>query len=260
MLKTRILTAVIGVPFLLGIIYMGGWYWQGFIMALTAVALLEFLVMMQHKGLHPMWPATYILAFILLFRMSLDQYLTGLVFAGLLLMVLTMLLSYPRINIVDLAMNIFASVYTGFFFSFALALGVHEESFIVLLMVFMLTWASDIGGYTFGHLWGKHKLAPQLSPAKTQEGAGGAILLAVLAAVLFKYFTKFDYPYISMVLMAVAASAAAQIGDLLESAIKRYMEVKDSGRIIPGHGGVLDRFDSLMLVMPAIYYFLVVFR
>lgn len=250
---------MLGIPFLLGIMYMGGWYWQGFIMLLTAAALMEFLVMMQRKGMHPMWLSTYVLAFILLFRTFLSQYLPGLVAAALLLMVLTMIFDYPRTNLADISMNLFAAVYTGFLLSFALALGIGEQSFVILLMVFILTWASDVGGYAFGHIYGKHKLAPQLSPAKTREGAAGAFIMAVVAALLLKYVLKIEFSYIFLVLMAIIASAAAQIGDLLESAIKRYFEVKDSGQILPGHGGVLDRFDSLMLVMPVIYYFMVVF-
>ncbi len=260
MLKTRILTAVLGVPFLLAIMYAGGWYWQGFIMLLTAVALAEFLLMMHHKGFHPMWLSAYSLAFILLLRGLWGQYVWGLFSVGLLLMAVTMILGYPRINLADLTMNLFAAIYTGFLFSFALALGAGKQSFFIVLMVFVLTWASDVGGYTFGHIWGKHKLAPQLSPAKTWEGAAGAFLMAVMAALFFGYLTKIEYSYIYLALIAITASAAAQLGDLLESAIKRYFEVKDSGRILPGHGGVLDRFDSLMLVMPVIYYFLVVFR
>jgi phosphatidate cytidylyltransferase len=121
-----------------------------------------------------------------------------------------------------------------------------------------MTWASDVGGYLFGKLWGKTKLSPQLSPGKTWEGAIGAVLLTVALAICFNSIVRMEnFNFFYTVVFAMLASITAQVGDLLESAIKRYFEVKDSGHIIPGHGGVLDRFDSFMLLLPVVYYFLV---
>jgi len=261
MLRIRILTALVGIPFLISVIYLGGLYWQGLVVMLTAAALMEFFVMMANKGFHPFIISSAWLAFILLFRVQLAPYLPGLFLAGLILMILSMVLSYPQRNINDLALSLFGAVYTGFLFSYALVLSTGEEAFFLLLLVFVLTWASDVGGYLCGRLWGKHKLAPQLSPGKTREGAAGAVILTILAALMYQHWISLDNSNtLFMVLMAVAASAAAQLGDLLESAIKRYFEVKDSGHLLPGHGGILDRFDSFLLVSPVIYYFLVVLK
>lgn len=259
MLKTRIITAVVGVPLLLGIIYLGGVYWQGLMVLLTVAAMLEYFGMMRHKGFKPVILPTLGIALILLYRAQLEPYLAGLFFAGLLLMILTMVFRYPRIDYSDIALNLFAAFYIGFFFSYGLAVNEIGESFYILLLVFLLTWASDVGGYLFGRLWGKNKLIPQLSPGKTREGAIGAVLLTVICALLYKFIFKADYMgIVDAMLLGLAASLAAQLGDLLESAMKRYFGVKDSGQIIPGHGGVLDRFDSLLLVLPTVYYFLVV--
>ncbi|NLN88408.1 MAG: phosphatidate cytidylyltransferase [Syntrophomonadaceae bacterium] len=259
MLKTRLLTAAVGIPFLIGMAYLGGVYWQVLVGLLAAVALLEFLAMMRSKGFHPCIVSAILLAAVILFRIQLAPYLPGLFLAGLLLMIIGLVLTYPQRNINDLALSLFGSVYSGFFFSYALALGSTDGAFYLLLLVFILTWASDVGGYFFGRMWGKHKLAPRLSPGKTTEGSAGAIVLTILAACLCQYLPGNDYPQGSVLLvMAVAVSIAAQLGDLLESSIKRFFAVKDSGRLLPGHGGVLDRFDSFMLVCPVIYYFLVV--
>ena len=260
MLRTRIITAAIGIPILLGIAYLGGNYWAGLIALLMAVVLLEYFAMMRCRGFQPIILPAYLMAFILLFRVQLDQNMTGLFWAGLLLMILSMVLRYPRINHSDLALSLFAALYTGFLFSYGLALTELGRSFHILWLVFILTWASDVGGYLFGRLWGKNKMAPQLSPGKTWEGAIGAVLLTIIAALLYTYLIKMESPgVVYIIMLGLLASAAAQLGDLLESSIKRYFGVKDSSRIIPGHGGVMDRFDSFMLVLPVVYYFLVVF-
>lgn len=260
MLKTRIITAVIGIPFLVGVLYLGGNYWRGLVILLAGTALLEYTAMMRRQGLKPILLPTCMITLVLLFRVQLDQYLSGLFLAGWLLMIMFMVFKYPRFNFSDLAMSFFGAFYCGYLFSYALAIQELEGAFLYLILCLILTWASDVGGYLFGRLWGKHKLAPQLSPGKTREGAIGAVFLTIIAVVSFKYIFSIEHlNLLCIILLGICASGGAQLGDLLESALKRYFGVKDSGNLIPGHGGVLDRFDSLMLVLPTVYYFLVVF-
>jgi phosphatidate cytidylyltransferase len=259
MLKTRIISAVLGIPVLLGAAYLGGLYWSLVIAMLASLALGEYLAMMRHKGGKPIILGAYAFAGMALFRLELGQYAAGWLGAALVLMILTMLIRYPSSNHDDLALSFFGAFYCGFFFSYALALSDLGRAFPALLMVFVLTWASDVGGYLFGRLWGRHKLAPQLSPAKTWEGAWGGVVLTILTALAFKYLTQMaELGWIDIVGLGILASMAAQTGDLLESSIKRHFGVKDSGHIIPGHGGVLDRFDSFMLVLPVVYYYLII--
>lgn len=260
MLKTRIITALIGVPFLLGLLYLGGNYWRGLIILMAGMSLLEYTYMMRRQGFKPIVMPACMLTLVLLFRVQLDQYLAGLFLAVWSLMIVFMVIKYPRFNFSDMAMSFFGAFYCGYLLSYALAVPKLDGTFLYVLLCLLLTWASDVGGYMFGRLWGKHKLAPQLSPGKTREGAIGAVILTIIVAVSFKYIFKLEHLNLFYtVLLGICASGAAQLGDLLESALKRYFGVKDSGNLIPGHGGVLDRFDSLMLVLPAVYYFLVVF-
>ncbi len=260
MLKTRIITALVGVPLLLGALYLGGNYWRGLVLLLASITLLEYTAMMHLQGFKPIVIPTVGIALVLLFRVQLDQYVAGLFFVGWLLMILYMVIDYPRFNFIDLALSFFGAFYCGYLFSYALAIPELQGAYLNLLLCLLLTWASDIGGYLFGTLWGKHKLSPQLSPGKTVEGAVGAVFLTIIAAVSFKYIFSMEYMSLFYtILLGVCASGGAQLGDLLESALKRYFGVKDAGSILPGHGGVLDRFDSLMLVLPVVYYFLVVF-
>jgi len=119
----------------------------------------------------------------------------------------------------------------------------------------LLTWATDVGAYAFGRLLGSHKLMPSVSPGKTIEGAFGGLVLAILIALLYVSYVLHPMAQLSLrplaiVVFAVCISAVAQVGDLAESLIKREAGIKDSSTLIPGHGGVLDRFDSLLFVLP----------
>ena len=128
----------------------------------------------------------------------------------------------------------------------------------------LLTWATDTGAYAFGRMFGKHKLMPSVSPGKTREGAVGGILLAIAVAFAYVKFVLVPYAHLSMrpgyiVLFAIAISVAAQLGDLTASLLKREAGVKDSSKIFPGHGGVIDRFDSLLFVLPVAFLLLNMF-
>lgn len=125
----------------------------------------------------------------------------------------------------------------------------------ILLGIFILIWASDTGAYVFGVSLGKHKLFKRISPKKTWEGFFGGVLISQLAAFLLsKYLVNLDYFH--WIILAVIIVVFGTIGDLVESMFKRSVGVKDSGNILPGHGGILDRFDSLLFTIPIIYTYL----
>ncbi|MBO7402641.1 MAG: phosphatidate cytidylyltransferase [Lachnospiraceae bacterium] len=125
-------------------------------------------------------------------------------------------------------------------------------------MIYAGSWGSDVGAYTFGKLFGKHKLVPNLSPKKTVEGAIGGIVASafwgLLYALIFGRFLDISMPFLVCPCIAAASSVVAQIGDLAASAIKRQCNIKDFGKSIPGHGGILDRYDSIIFVAPLVYF------
>ena len=114
----------------------------------------------------------------------------------------------------------------------------------------MIVWTTDTGAYLFGRAIGKRKLWPRISPNKTIEGALGGLLSAAVLAVIFSTTGLLENNVFSLVIFPVILSAFGQMGDLVESALKRQFDVKDSGTILPGHGGILDRFDSFIFVLP----------
>jgi phosphatidate cytidylyltransferase len=125
----------------------------------------------------------------------------------------------------------------------------------LLLFALAITWAADTTAYFTGRAIGKHPLAPHISPNKTWEGSIGSMLGSLLIAYAFSFWIKIPLPH--LLAMAALGNIAGQMGDLLESAYKRSAGVKDSGGLLPGHGGILDRIDALILCIPVIWYYLV---
>lgn len=148
---------------------------------------------------------------------------------------------------------------------FSLALTIPQTEYVLgkevitheILFIFILIWVSDIMAYVIGSLWGKHKLAPRISGGKSWEGAIGGFVFTVFAGYLLEYFivteTKINWWIIGLIV-----GIAAPIGDLVESKLKRMFNAKDSGKLIPGHGGFLDRLDSFIFVIPIVYLYLLI--
>ena len=162
------------------------------------------------------------------------------------------------------AVTLFGAAYTGGTLSYAYVLRYFgyavgdAAGFTVVMLPVVLTWASDSGAYFAGRAFKGPKLIPSVSPAKTISGAIGGIVLTLIACVVItKFFLKpyahLDFRPIGIVIFSVCISVAAQLGDLAESLLKREAGVKDSGTLLPGHGGALDRFDSLFFVLPVSY-------
>ncbi|MDQ3697692.1 MAG: phosphatidate cytidylyltransferase [Gemmatimonadota bacterium] len=171
----------------------------------------------------------------------------------------------------SVAVTLTGIVYTGGMLSFAYALRYHPYAVgrsagaAVLLLPLLLTWSADTGGYFVGRRFGRRKLMPAVSPGKTVEGAAGGLVIAMLFAWLYERHVLIPHAQLSfspgaILLFGAVVSVAAVVGDLAESLIKREAGVKDASRIIPGHGGVLDRIDSLLFVLPMSYWLLTVLR
>jgi len=145
-------------------------------------------------------------------------------------------------------------ILVAFPFSYAVRLhGAGTQGPALLLFAMVIIWVGDTAAYFVGRSFGKYKLAPHLSPNKTWEGAVASFLGSLIVAVVFARFMSVPLPH--LLAMAAAGNVAGQVGDLLESAYKRSAGIKDSGSILPGHGGVLDRIDALILAIPVVWYY-----
>lgn len=156
--------------------------------------------------------------------------------------------------------SFFGAAYVGGLMGFMIAIRLWSNGYLsgaeLLLMLFIVIWSGDSFAYFAGKSFGRHKLAPVISPHKTWEGAVAGFLFSIVAAVVCKYTFLQEMNLSDAVALGALIGVIGQIGDLAESIVKRAAEVKDSGGIIPGHGGMLDRIDSLLFGAPAMYYYL----
>jgi len=193
-----------------------------------------------------------------LFNITADKYLAAVAVAALLgLFALQYFRSGPVNILSNCGANLFAIFYMGLLPGFFVLLRI-EKGTIALLMFITTVKCTDIGAYTAGSLWGKHKFSPRISPGKTWEGMAGGIVLAVIAAVLFAAISGI-MSWLAAVVFAVVFAFIGQLGDLAESLLKRDAEQKDASKGVPGFGGLLDVIDSLLPAAPFAYLFFVLF-
>lgn len=266
----RIVTAAVLVPVVLFLVFLGPkWHWV-FTLAVTGVAALaawEFLGLAEQSGAKPPKVAVMAVLGILFATNSEWPDRTMSVFCLLSLALLVYCTFWRPVGQVmaDATASVFCLVYIGFTLLSLPAL--HDESNGPSVVTFLLcaVWAGDTVALYVGRALGKHKLAPTLSPNKTWEGAigsmAGSLLAAWLLMLLATQLQRRDIAILSYpdetwywLVLAAVVNVAAQLGDLAESALKRAVGVKDSGALLPGHGGVLDRVDALLLAAPALWY------
>jgi phosphatidate cytidylyltransferase len=153
----------------------------------------------------------------------------------------------------SIGISLLTVFYAPFLFTFLILL--KQMNFHYIFYLLFIIWFSDSGAYIFGIKFGKHRMYEKISPKKSMEGLYAGIICGVLAAII--YNTLFlNIPFIHLIISGVLVSSAGVIGDLIESMFKRYADVKDSGNIFPGHGGMLDRIDSILLGAPVLYFYL----
>ena len=272
-LTRRIIFAVIAAPTSIAIVYFGDWALAIVLSVLAALAAWELFRMARETGALPLEPAGIALAALLPIAVHAQRLgiytlsLTAVVAMVLLLFASTIWLRGPAGKpLSSVAITAFGVMYAGLFsYIFALryhdyAIGAAAGTALVFLPIF-LTWTTDVGAYVFGRMFGRKKLMPSVSPGKTVEGAVGGLGLTIVICLLYVRFILMPFALLGLtiqgaVLFAIVVSIAAQTGDLAESLLKREAGVKDSSRILPGHGGILDRFDGVLFVMPVAFLLL----
>ena len=171
----------------------------------------------------------------------------------------TFVFNYAKFDTHQVMVTLFGVVYVAIMLSYMYQVRMLEDGFWLVWLIFIGSWISDTAAYCVGMLIGKHKLAPVVSPKKSIEGSVGGILGSAIVGAIYavciknKLHMEFN-PVVAFAIIGAASSVISQIGDLAASAIKRKHDIKDYGTLIPGHGGVLDRFDSVIFTAPIVYY------
>jgi phosphatidate cytidylyltransferase len=269
----RIFTSVIGVPLLYLIFYLGGVWFLSLFLVVIFMAGLELIVMLKKRGYSLQKGLIFLSGVILPVGAYFGLVYFGIVSAAIIVITFLLMLTQEQGSdvISQTGLNLLVIIYLGWFLSHAILLrniGDHEymrvvgesnqslrdSGFFYIIFVVTCTFLNDTGAYYMGKWKGRRKLSPMISPGKTVEGTLGGIITAIVTGGIVNLVFKSPLPYFFTFIFAFMVSLAAICGDLLESMIKRSVGVKDSGSILPGHGGILDRFDSLILVFPVSYY------
>ena len=249
---TRIIAALALVP-LLGILIYGGLPLYIIEVVLISMALHEFYKAFTAKNIKPIYWLGYVFAIYLgvknYFRLPISY---TFVFGFLLFLISIVYMLTLKHDIIDISVTTLGIMYVGVFMDFViLTYDNLPKGHILVWLILIISFMTDTFAYFSGYLFGKHKLIPKISPKKTIEGSIGGIIGSIVCCVIFGYVFKLSI--IQMIIIGGLGSVIAQIGDLFASAIKRYVGIKDYGKLIPGHGGILDRFDSVILVAPFVY-------
>jgi len=264
----RILTALVLIPLVIALVFLGpDWLVTLAVGAVALLAAWEYLGIAQATGAKP--PRIPVLvAIAILFAVSLlwpDKLVATLGALSLALFVYCAFAVPVSEVLQDAASAVFCLIYTGFTLIALPMLRSSEDGKSLVTFLLCAVWAGDIVALYVGRTWGRRKLAPKLSPGKTWLGAAGSVIgslaVTVLLIVLAVQLAKRDILTLTFpgtlahwLVLALVVNVAAQVGDLAESALKRSAGVKDSGTLLPGHGGVLDRIDALLLAAPVLWY------
>jgi phosphatidate cytidylyltransferase len=220
---------------------------------------LEMIKLLKNLGLKPNKIITIFSSLLILVATYYQDFrlVSMVITLALIIHILYMLKAFPNYTPVDAAAGFLTTMYLSLL-TYIYMINALPEGKLWLLMLFVGTWASDTFAYFIGRTFGKHKLTPSLSPKKTWEGALGGLLGSMIAVYIYSALV-IPVPILHLIVLGMFISITSQLGDLAESTFKRQANIKDSGSIIPGHGGVLDRFDSLLLSTPLVYYYVSLF-
>lgn len=265
MLKKRIISAIIGILLLIFLVFAGSLPFFITVSIITVLAVREYARMLQIKSkfLFSLLALNSVLVVFNVYLISNDyNYLPhGIIFFIIIFSIYSYHLYYYKENefIKNVSYQLFSVIYIGGGLSFAVFLrDLNQAPFIktsALWLVLIATWITDSGAYFVGKKFGNKAMAPIISPNKTIAGAVGGVLSTALSIIAAAYFLNILNIY--YIIFAFLFPAVAILGDLFESCIKRDFGVKDTGTIIPGHGGILDRFDSFIFTAPFTYYFII---
>lgn len=266
-LISRVLIAAIFVPILIFLILNENpTYYYIVVSVFIMFALFEFFAMMSKRGIKPMWIIGTLFGFLLLLYpafLNVDYSKIFFAFAILTALLIKVMPRYSvplcgmkedfNTHVPSLFMSIFGIVYICFLGNFLIQIRFSFGSSLTLFL-FLITWLNDTGAYFIGTTIGRHKIFPKISPKKTVEGFFGGIIFSILTGIIAKQFLNINISNFSWIGICFLLSISAHAGDLSESLLKRFAGVSNSFDLLPGHGGILDKIDSLLFTAPVFYF------
>lgn len=272
MFKTRLLSGIVLVLIMFGALYFGGWVALAMTAVISMIGVYE-LVRIPSDHYQGLLIVTEIATAVLYVLLGLGYTFKDYGYYYLLLTAVLMMVvmcfyvfAYPKYSLEDTMMPIFAFVYVALMLSYLFQVRFLPNGGAYVVLVFLSAWGNDTCAYCVGVLFGKHKMSPKLSPKKSVEGFVGGVVGAALLGIAYAFiFGKITGETVNTALIVAFAAicgiggAISVVGDLAASAIKRQYEIKDYGKLIPGHGGIMDRFDSMIMTAPIVYYLLTLF-
>ena len=268
-MKTRVISAIIALILLFAVLFSGKLVFAISIFALTVVATHEFIEAGAAGGLRAFKPILYLSALFVLFAglkgVLFDFNNNPIVILLIVYIICAAALSklvykHESVRIEDAGFTFLTVFYVIFMFTFLPLIRNMENGIYLIGIVFIGAWGTDTFAYFAGVNFGKHKMLPKVSPKKSYEGFFGGIAGCVILTIIYGYFLTskgiVSFSIYNFVFLGLLNGVLSQLGDWIASAIKRYVGIKDYGKIMPGHGGVLDRFDSLIFISPLVYLYL----
>ena len=255
---TRLVSGVILVLIALMGINAGGWVLYLISLALALIGTFElYRALGIHKGgrtidmLELFGYISVVLYYVSIVYMW-GSYQVFAIICSLVIVMFVYVFSYPKYNARQIMETYFCVIYVGVMLSFVYQTRCLEGGQFIVWLIFLCSWGCDTCAYCAGRLFGKHKMAPVLSPKKTIEGAIGGVAGATILGMIYAFLTR--GPVMEYMIICLVGALISMVADLSASAIKRNADIKDYGKLIPGHGGVLDRFDSVIFTAPIIYF------
>ncbi len=280
-MKTRIISGIVGIIILFVIVFSGSFFLSLSVFLLSLIGIFEFYNAVSNVGYKPVRILGYIACLPAIViglktenRVVTDyldiiksaNYISLVLFLIIVFLFLVIIFFHEKYNIINIALTVFGMLYVPFLFAFVVLTRKLDNGFYYIWLIFIGAFATDIFAYFTGKFLGKRKILPIISPKKTIEGSIGGILGSMVLTFAFGLFINSQLeknmshaiPYYHLIVLGGINGIVSQVGDWGASAIKRFSRIKDYGNIMPGHGGVLDRFDSILFVAPTVYFYITV--
>ncbi|SKA87040.1 phosphatidate cytidylyltransferase [Caloramator quimbayensis] len=264
MVDKRVISAVVAIPILIFCLFFGKIIFKSGIVFVSAICIYEY-INAYKKSNHPVIEVILILGFILISISIFLKIIPNVILPIIYIVVISSMAApifFKKYNVVSSALTITGFIYIVCFFSLLTLIRDNAKGGSYLIwIVFIIAWSCDTAAYYSGRFFGKRKLCPSVSPKKTVEGSIGGIIGSVIGIIIWALISKsvITINWSSLILLGIIGGIVSQLGDLSASLIKRYVGIKDYGNIMPGHGGLLDRFDSILFTVPIVYYYITIF-